>query len=500
MDQILSSSDTLISPAPINGLVLTNSSASIELTAKESEEHKAIDVANLMGPEMNQIVKIAVTGNVDSGKTTLVGVLTKGTPDDGRGSARARVFNYSHESETGRTASITQEIMGFDEAGKQVIPERFVQSKNKYWPEVVKKSKKVVTLFDLCGHKKYLKTTMFGLVGMVPDYVMIVVGANMGVSRTTREHLGVTLALKIPFFVVLTKVDMCPDNIYKETLESLMKILKSGGVNRKPMMVKTNQDVTFGAENLWSDRICPVFSCSSVNLDGIDKLTRFISLLTNRNKTNKLIRSVDSPVQFDIRRHFMVAGVGICISGTVRGGTIKMSSVLMLGPDKTNGFKPVVVKSIHVNRVPTEETYAGQIASLSIRPLNKKDTITLEDFRKGMVLVDQSLKTDPIWEFEAEILILHHATTIREGYQAVLHCGVISQSVTVEFIPAELLRTGDKGVVKFRFKYYPEYMRPGLNILLREGSTKILGIVTKIIDAEAKKNKEGAKTDITLSD
>lgn len=35
-------------------------------------------------------------GNVDSGKSTLVGVLTKGLLDDGRGAARSRVFNYKH--------------------------------------------------------------------------------------------------------------------------------------------------------------------------------------------------------------------------------------------------------------------------------------------------------------------------------------------------------------------------------------------------------------------
>lgn len=45
---------------------------------------------------------MTVIGNVDSGKSTLVGVLTKAIPDDGRGSARTRVFNYPHEIQTGR--------------------------------------------------------------------------------------------------------------------------------------------------------------------------------------------------------------------------------------------------------------------------------------------------------------------------------------------------------------------------------------------------------------
>ena len=32
----------------------------------------------------------------------------------------------------------------------------------------------------------------------------------MGISGMTKEHLGISLALKLPFFVVLTKIDICP--------------------------------------------------------------------------------------------------------------------------------------------------------------------------------------------------------------------------------------------------------------------------------------------------
>ena len=103
--------------------------------------------------------------------------------------------------------------MGFNEKGVQQFPERFIQSKNKYWTEVVDKSTKIVSLVDLCGHEKYLKTTMQGMVGLAPDYAMIVVGANMGVSRMTKEHMGISLALKLPFFIVVTKIDMTPDEI-----------------------------------------------------------------------------------------------------------------------------------------------------------------------------------------------------------------------------------------------------------------------------------------------
>lgn len=55
------------------------------------------------------------------------------------------------------------------------------------------------------------------MVGLVPDYVMIVIGSNMGLSKMTKEHLGIALALKIPFFIIMTKVDMMADEIIKST-------------------------------------------------------------------------------------------------------------------------------------------------------------------------------------------------------------------------------------------------------------------------------------------
>ena len=51
----------------------------------------------------------------------------------GRGSARMRVFNFVHERENGRTSSIGQEIMGFDEENKQVELERINATKNQTW-------------------------------------------------------------------------------------------------------------------------------------------------------------------------------------------------------------------------------------------------------------------------------------------------------------------------------------------------------------------------------
>lgn len=49
--------------------------------------------------------------------------------------------------------------------GDQVVPT--ARSHLQRWAEVVNHSDRSVTLIDLCGHEKYLKTTVFGLTGKI---------------------------------------------------------------------------------------------------------------------------------------------------------------------------------------------------------------------------------------------------------------------------------------------------------------------------------------------
>lgn len=248
-----------------------------EQKEKENFERQFKKLDSSLAVREENDVRVAVIGNVDSGKSTLVGVLTKGLMDDGRGLARSKVFNFDHEQKNGRTSSIGQEIMGFDDSMKQVELERATTTKNQAWTQIATSSKKLVTFLDLCGHEKYLKTTMFGLVGLLPDYSMIVVGANMGVSRMTKEHLGISLALKVPIFIVITKIDISPPEVFEKTRETLVKILKSPGCGRHPIVVRPEDDVSMLAANLSCDKVTPIFSISNVTGEGLPKLKEFLA-------------------------------------------------------------------------------------------------------------------------------------------------------------------------------------------------------------------------------
>eukprot|EP00913_Durusdinium_trenchii_P029825 g27949.t1 len=333
-----------------------------DMDRSTSDEEDATDDASKtkMLDHMKDVT-VAVIGNVDSGKSTLVGVLTKGGLDDGRGLARAKVFNFSHEAANGRTSSIAQEIMGFNSGGDQVLIERMANttanSRNTTWQQVMEKSERLVTFSDLCGHEKYLKTTIFGLVGQCPDYTMIIVNANAGFQRMSREHLGIALALRIPFFIVVTKIDIAPQNVYEENLMQLHKIVRSNAVKRQPLVVKEPEELEGAARGIYQKEVCPIFCISSVTGEGLPLLRNFLRC----------------PAEFHIDSIYVVPGVGLVVGGVVRAGRIRVGQQLLLGPDKVSQFKPVLVKTIQYKRVTVDFAESGQHCSFALRSLVKRD-------------------------------------------------------------------------------------------------------------------------------
>ena len=153
-----------------------------------------------MSNENKEQICIVVAGSVDSGKSTFIGILDNNILDDGNGFARKYVAKHKHEIESGRTSDIS--VKSLETENKSIV------------------------LVDLCGHAKYLKTTLFGITGYFPDYAIVTIAANRGVLPMTREHLGILLYMKIPFIIVVTKVDIAPKNVYERTMKAIDKIIK----------------------------------------------------------------------------------------------------------------------------------------------------------------------------------------------------------------------------------------------------------------------------------
>ncbi|KAI8475927.1 MAG: GTP binding protein [Monoraphidium minutum] len=418
-------------------------------------------------------VRVAVVGNVDSGKSTLVGVLTRGTLDDGRGLARSKVFKHHHEEATGRTSSIGQHNLCLDARGAILNDALF---RNSSCSDYVSRSAKVVTLVDLAGHEKYFRTTAFGLTGHLPDYACMMLGANMGVVGMAKEHLGVALALKVPVFFVVTKTDICPEHVLRATVASLASILRKPGVRRRPFLVRSPDDALLAARSMGSEALAPIFLTSAVTGAGLDLVRLFYGLLPQRQRWSE-VRC--EPPQFIIDEVFGVPGVGTVVAGTVKRGVLTPGSALVIGPDIADGsFKPVAIKSIHYKRLGVAQVVAGQTAALALKKVKRSQV------RKGMVLLASSTGgaggPRASFEFDADIAILTHSTTIAPRYQAVIHCEIIRQAARVVAMDREHLRSGDRARIRWRFIQHPEWLTPGTRFVFREGRTKGIGVVVAV--------------------
>lgn len=125
--------------------------------------------------------------------------------DNGKGSARLNIFRYLHEFQSGKTSSVCLDVIGFNSDGE------LLNTRKNSLDEVVEQSTKLMTLIDLAGDSKYISTTIFGLCGYNPHYCALVVSATQGPTQMTREHACLAMALNIPAFLVITKIDCVDD-------------------------------------------------------------------------------------------------------------------------------------------------------------------------------------------------------------------------------------------------------------------------------------------------
>lgn len=433
-------------------------------------------------------LRVACVGNVDSGKSTTLGVLTKGKLDDGRGRARVSLFRHKHELDSGRTSSVGMEIMGFDAKGREVRPEGAtgdlltpsnqvgLRKQQLSWDDICKKAAKVVSFIDLAGHERYLKTTIFGLTGCSPDFVLLIIGANAGLIGMSKEHLSVALALSIPVVAVITKVDMTPANVLEQTVKQLVKILKSPGCRKVPVFVKNEGMSCELAQTFIKEKACPIFMISNVTGNGIAPLKVFLNSLPAGLEAQY---PTDDPLEFTISDAFSVPFVGTVVSGVIISGHLATGQEVWLGPDGLGHFQLTIIKSIQRKRVHVDHAHAGQSVSLNLKRIKRSGV------RKGMVILSKNLETPPkaTKVFEGQVLILYHNSTIQPNYQAMLHVGSVRQTVKILSIEkSKVLRTGDRAKIKFEFMKQPEFVKLGQKLLFREGKTKGLGVITQLVN------------------
>nr|KAG5704212.1 hypothetical protein BaRGS_012500 [Batillaria attramentaria] len=401
----------------------------VEPEEYDGASRRALEILVRKVPDDQEFIdlRLAVLGNVDAGKSTLLGVLTQGELDNGRGCARLNLFRHLHEIQTGRTSSISYDILGFDGKGEVV---NYVECRS--MEEICENSSKLITLIDLAGHQKYLRTTIFGLTGNCPDFAMLVVSATTGIAGTTKEHLGYALALRVPVIVVVNKVDLCPAPSLQRLLRQLENILKSPGCKKIPVYISSEDDAITVASSLDS-KIAPIFTVSCVTGRNLDLILKFLHVLPPQRSHTERERLTQDPTEFQIDELYSVPEVGTVVSGVIKRGSIREGEKLLVGPSDNGNFQEVKVRTVHRNRLPCRLIQAGQAASVALLDVDR------EQLRKGMVLLSPSAQPVCCKQFEADVYVLYHCRNITKNFQTTIHIGTVCQTAMITSIDRERL-------------------------------------------------------------
>ena len=398
-----------------------------------------------------------MTGASHAGKSTLLSMLVHGHIDNGRGSARKGVFRHPHELLAGHTSAIAHELIGFTSAGELV---NYDYSAVVSWQDICEVSAKVIHFIDTAGAPRYLKTTLTGLVGHAPDYGCVVVPAVLQLQQQ-EDYLTLCGALDVPFFVVLSKVDLATRAQLVDTLRWLYAILKNPPIRGVPLLVQSDGDVSLAARSIGSHRVVPIFFTCCVRRSGASTLVSFLNLLPKCVTSPKLPDDTD----FAITEVFEHPQAGTVLGGVMHAGFISPTHHhnLMLGP--IDGvFQPVTVTSVHRQRVPTRSLTMGQTGTLAIN-------LPVNTIRRGMVIIANSLVKWNRSEFSATLTAaLESSLALKLGStkHVMLHFRALRTPARIELTNSSTL--------SIRLAS-PEYVPPGHRLLIVVDSAKIVATV-----------------------
>ncbi|TGZ78690.1 hypothetical protein EX30DRAFT_373696 [Ascodesmis nigricans] len=285
-----------------------------------------------------QELRVSLTGPTTSGKSTLLGALTTGELDNGRGKLRLSLLRHHHEIISGITSSIAWEIFGYKpttHAPQSVSPEsddnpdhdgfftsdpddaqglaanataaarlvNYSTGNVSSWTDIhasvtnplhVPSSSpaspgRIVFISDSAGHTKYRHTTIRSLVGWAPHYIVLLIPANdadvncgangtYNLSDDIRRHFNLCLLLKSPLVVLFTKIEVAAKSGFTKLFSHVLGALKQAG--RKPITVADPGKVDDVVNQIKNDhRAVPVLFTSAVRGDGIATLHELLMRL-----------------------------------------------------------------------------------------------------------------------------------------------------------------------------------------------------------------------------
>lgn len=364
-----------------------------------AEAHVVLERPRVEGAR--RMTKVAFVGESDGGKSTLLGVLTTAgedgnefSLDNGSGSVRMSMLRHRHELISGRTSSLAVEFLPFDEATQSPIRlgaglEPLSLGKQR---ELLSTGR-VVQLLDLPGEPKYQKVTLSVLTAWAaPDWIGLVVPssaydrASGTFSEATLDNLGLLLGLELPFFIVVSKLDMIEStsvqcSLSRDLLDLVVRLRKELlGADVPPYAVSLQQ-----------------LSC--VTGQGLCNFRTHLYRLRPRRSMQLmgfLLGALpDAQMLFCVEGVQLIPEAGVVLLGSVAYGCLDLQeggghvALLIPGEGKGDGQRPIQIRvlSAHRMRLPVTSVGTGEMVTLAVAPATADDPkLDPEQISKGSIL------------------------------------------------------------------------------------------------------------------
>ncbi|KAF1956546.1 hypothetical protein CC80DRAFT_60187 [Byssothecium circinans] len=394
---------------------LINSNGEVSLT-------NAIDDGN----QKVEQLRVSLMGATTFGKSSLLGTLSTGTLDNGKGLSRLSLLKHKHEHESGETSSITQQLIGYhDDAafnGTRTSTHALGSTDHSSWTDILtfagsSEAGRIVLLTDSAGHPRFHRTTVRGLVGWDPHYTLLCVPANLtedasrkiGAPSLTKdasmsavrdweltiEHIHLCLALELPLLVVITKFDLATKTGIKSVITKVGSMIHGAGrkysiVADTPgydeeLGVVPSADLTQITKDVNSleispTSVVPIILTSAVRGNGLNKLHAFLRELPVPTSSSPPAGTPGT--LFYIENLYKKASVRsrsdepTIVGGLLRHGTLSIGDELLLGPypadstsdDSDSGSGG---PSRHSSSAPTSRSFPGafcqQLSNTNLR-------------------------------------------------------------------------------------------------------------------------------------
>lgn len=271
----------------------------------------------------------------------------------------------------------------------------------------------VISVIDVPGHEKFVKTMVAGVTGI--DFVMLVIAADEGVMPQTKEHIDILSLLNVKSgVVVLTKTDLVDDEWLQMVKDDVKNSLKGTTLEDYPMI--------------------PV---SSVTGEGIQGLVKYLEKLTEKAANS----NAEELFRLSIDRVFTITGHGTIVTGTVAGGEIKKGDMIEILPKGLSAR----IRGIQVHNHNVETASAGDRCALNIAGVEKAE------IERGNLAANPGI-IKPTRIVDAVLHTVKDMKGIAHNQRVHVHVGTKEVLARIRILGEDEILGESKGYVQLRFE------------------------------------------------